>query len=165
MKKLLYILAFLITPDLCHGTNEFGFGTGKSLGFIYNPQSPIVDINYGEGKTRRYELDLTNLGLMAQLAFSFHFIFFFGTDQDFFEKNKPIELGWGATLSTYLPVPVFLNGLVTYIKIKNNNGHILLISLPIGVTLDVCPISLIPTGGKLTPLTEQVQGRMVPLPA
>jgi len=85
----------------------FSFCIDPNVALFYDNQNPQFTVAFknqdGEVKSRTFQGSITSWGLKLQLAVKFNFIFFVGTDLDFYSANKTIELGTGIDLS--IPIP------------------------------------------------------------
>ena len=65
-----------------------------------DPSFPVAYRNAkGEIKTRKYQASINSIGLKLEFAIKFDLIFFTGTEDDFYNTNKVIELGTGIEVS------------------------------------------------------------------
>ncbi len=106
----------------------FSFCVDPNIAFFYDNQNPAFDVKYvnnaGEIKTRKYQAEIKSLGLKFELTFKFNLIFFVGTDLDFYNTNKKIELGLGIDIESNIID-------FTYASFKNAPGGIIILGIPI----------------------------------
>ena len=106
----------------------FSFCIDPNFAFIYDSQNPTFEVKYknekGEIKKRKYESYIQSIGLKLEFTFKFNLIFFLGTDLDFYNTNKEIDLGYGIDIdSTFCDI--------TYANFNNAPGGILIIGIPV----------------------------------
>lgn len=112
---------------------SFSVTLDPNVAFIYDNFNPDIEITYknndGEHLTKKYKSSISSIGFKFEAAIVIDFIFTVGTDLDFFKSKDTIELGSGISIG----IPQFLS--VTYSKIKNGPGGILILGLPLGLSL------------------------------
>jgi len=135
----------------------FSFCVCPNKGFIKDTQYPEFSVvfknNVGDVKTKTFQGNFVGYGLKIQLAFKFDFIFFIGTNVNFFDSQEPIELGSGFELGIIPPIPylaVLGNFECTYISFKKHSGGMLILAPSLGVA--ALSLSYI-AGGTLTPVS------------
>ena len=89
------------------------FAADFNGGFIVDTQDPRFTVTYkdaaGNTKTRTYQADISLVGLNIELALRLNLIFFVGTDFNFHESNKVIELGKGIQVSPFSVLSPFFD--------------------------------------------------------
>ena len=127
----------------------FSFCIDPNFALIFDNQNPVMSVYYkndhGSFKERTYQTYIRSIGLKFQVAFNINLMFFVGTDLNFYDSNKQIELGMGLDLGLSLGCGINF----TYASLAHNSGGLVIIGLPIG------PWSVntsIVTGGCMIPL-------------
>ncbi len=130
----------------------YSFCVDPNGAFFLDNQDPRFTVTYkdndGNVKTRTYQADINLIGLSVELSIRCRWMFFTGTDFNFYDSNKVIELDTGIECR-FFPAPLFI---ISYIPFKNMNGALVTISIPIGIPFAV--ISYV-TGGTLTPVVPK----------
>lgn len=184
------LLAIKITPEQRAQLNQIQSALIKNLqtykvsgtslaadwngGFFVDTQDPRFTVTYkdarGNTKTRTYQADISLVGLNVELALRLNLIFFVGTDFNFHESNKVIELGKGMQVNPGLTLSLFSNFFLplklenidypmlalslfdlTYVPFTNTSGGLFIASIVFGYPFLRDYISLV-TGGTLTPV-------------
>ncbi|MBM3893712.1 hypothetical protein FJ365_04930 [Candidatus Dependentiae bacterium] len=140
-----------IRQDLLQHLKDFKvsgccFAGDPNLAFFYNNQNPTFTMTYvnpkGEVKSRTFESSIESWGLKIELSVRIDMIFFTGTNIDFLETDKQIQLGTG------IDITFGCIGLV-YVPFLNAPGGMLILSGLLGVGGGT---SLV-TGGYLRPIS------------
>jgi len=83
--------------------------------FLINTLDPRFNVQYtnadGQTKTRTFQASINLLGLNLEIALRLNFIFFVGTDIDFYESSQPIQLGMGVEINPFGLYRASLEGL------------------------------------------------------
>ncbi|MCK4651115.1 hypothetical protein KAT08_02970 [Candidatus Babeliales bacterium] len=129
-----------------------------NLALIFDIQNPILQVIYknsiGEIKTRKYQALVKSIGLKLEFDFKIDLIFIVGTDFNFYDSDKTIELGPGIDLKTNIID-------FTYASFNNHDGGMIILGIPIlgelsnfltyGISLCLVGISYV-SGGYLIPI-------------
>jgi hypothetical protein len=131
----------------------FSFCVCPNKGFIKDTQYPEFSVvfknNAGDVKTKNFQGEFVGYGLKIQLAFKFDFIFFVGTDVNFFDAQEPIELGGGFEFALAIPHLPIVSIECTYVSFKKHSGGMIIIAPIVGIGgLSLSYIA----GGTLTPV-------------
>lgn len=115
----------------------FAFCVCPNKGFIKDTQYPEFSVvfknNVGDVKTKSFQGQFVGYGLKIQLAFKFDFIFFIGTDVNFFDSQEPIDLGSGFELGFAIPHLPIVSLECTYVSFKKHSGGMLIFAPTFGI--------------------------------
>lgn len=105
-----------------------GYGADLNAKCVYDAQNPAFNVLYkdkgGNEASKSYRLNFTSLGPSAQLSLNLSSIFFVGTDENFFEYDETMQLGYGVSAEISLPIPLGVRlGLFKRTKIKKIKGN------------------------------------------
>lgn len=104
------------------------FTVDPNIALIYDSQNPKFKLTYknskNEQKTRIYKSKIKSWGFKLELTFKLNFIFFTGTDFNFYDSEKEINLGYGVDISSNLVD-------FTYVSFLNAPGGMIIVGIPI----------------------------------
>ncbi len=106
----------------------FSFCVDPNFAFILDTQNPTFNITYknsnGEIKSRKYKAEIHSLGIKWEATIKFNLIFFVGTDLNFYNTDKKIEIESGFDIES----SIFD---FTYAKFNNAPGGMIIFGIPV----------------------------------